>query len=292
MSESGGGPSNFGCFRSGVGSKAGGFIAKKFFHPSSIRNQEKVWKNMEKAKELEAAELERQKRRDEERQVDELRKQMHARGQTKREDDLLKRTVQTKVATGEEATLQAEHKKRLVALRKLDEQDAVAAAPISHKSAVSSKYKEDVTHDGHVAVWGSLYDPTTEKWGYKCCATFDQHAACPNAAQEESTSKKRKKQKAPKVDDGDAAVDAQPSPLTHPASSSCSGAPPPSDTAPAVTRESTSHMTRAERMQHLANQRAEQQPPPRSLPDGVPGTTDGAQSRAQYMDALFQDPCV
>eukprot|EP00397_Hematodinium_sp_SG-2012_P060442 GEMP01078710.1.p1 GENE.GEMP01078710.1~~GEMP01078710.1.p1 ORF type:complete len:266 (+),score=83.89 GEMP01078710.1:77-874(+) len=265
MSESGGGPSNFGCFRSGVGSKAGGFIAKKFFHPSSIRNQEKVWKNMEKAKELEAAELERQKRRDEERQVDELRKQMHARGQTKREDDLLKRTVQTKVATGEEATLQAEHKKR---------------------------YKEDVTHDGHVAVWGSLYDPTTEKWGYKCCATFDQHAACPNAAQEESTSKKRKKQKAPKVDDGDAAVDAQPSPLTHPASSSCSGAPPPSDTAPAVTRESTSHMTRAERMQHLANQRAEQQPPPRSLPDGVPGTTDGAQSRAQYMDALFQDPCV
>lgn len=72
-----------------VGGKAGGFINKKFFHPSSLRNQEKLWKamtadSMEKAKQRDA-----EKRREEERKVEDLRKQMYIAGQAGNASDML-----------------------------------------------------------------------------------------------------------------------------------------------------------------------------------------------------------
>lgn len=71
-----------------VGGKAAGFINKKFFHPSSFRNQEKLWK----AQTAHAVEMRKQadmeKRRDEERQVEELRKQMYLAGQAQATDML------------------------------------------------------------------------------------------------------------------------------------------------------------------------------------------------------------
>jgi hypothetical protein len=39
-----------GAFAGRVGAKAGGFISKKFFHPSNFKNQEKLWQAQEKKK--------------------------------------------------------------------------------------------------------------------------------------------------------------------------------------------------------------------------------------------------
>ncbi|CAL1148904.1 unnamed protein product [Cladocopium goreaui] len=74
--------SHYGSMRN-VGGKAGGFINKKFFHPSSLRNQEKLWKAITS----DAAEKRKQddleKAREEERKVDALRKEMYLAGQSK-----------------------------------------------------------------------------------------------------------------------------------------------------------------------------------------------------------------
>eukprot|EP00406_Dinophysis_acuminata_P065467 CAMPEP_0179287550 /NCGR_PEP_ID=MMETSP0797-20121207/40324_1 /TAXON_ID=47934 /ORGANISM="Dinophysis acuminata, Strain DAEP01" /LENGTH=122 /DNA_ID=CAMNT_0020996487 /DNA_START=59 /DNA_END=423 /DNA_ORIENTATION=- len=72
-----------------VGGKAASFINKKFFHPSSMRNQEKLWKaQTEDARErMKQVQLEQQ--RSEERQVEELRKQMYLHGQGKSANEIL-----------------------------------------------------------------------------------------------------------------------------------------------------------------------------------------------------------
>lgn len=186
--------SSFGKFTGNVGSKAGGFIAKKFFHPSSLQNQEKVWKNMEKAKEQEKKEEERQRAREEERQVDELRRQMMMRGQMKKEDDILKRMAVAVKLTDREQAAQAEHKKRLLALKKMDEVEAAASSSSAAPATmISSKYKEDHQHHGHKSVWGSFYDAETHKWGYACCKSLDKGMTCPYYNPEEEQSKKKKK---------------------------------------------------------------------------------------------------
>ena len=51
--------------------EAGGFINKKFFHPSTLRNQEKLWKAQTEDEREFRKQQELQKRRDEERQASE-----------------------------------------------------------------------------------------------------------------------------------------------------------------------------------------------------------------------------
>ncbi|CAD7967422.1 unnamed protein product [Amoebophrya sp. A120] len=63
-----------GAFRSGLGSKAGGFIAQKFFHPSAHQNQERMWMHQERQLELERQAEEREMRLKEERKLEEIRK--------------------------------------------------------------------------------------------------------------------------------------------------------------------------------------------------------------------------
>mmetsp|Transcript_24368 Transcript_24368/g.69480 ORF Transcript_24368/g.69480 Transcript_24368/m.69480 type:complete len:144 (-) Transcript_24368:2-433(-) len=65
-----------------VGGKAAGFINKKFFHPSSLRNQEKLWKAQTEDARIRRQEKELNNQREEERQVEELRKQMYLSGQS------------------------------------------------------------------------------------------------------------------------------------------------------------------------------------------------------------------
>lgn len=65
-----------------VGGKAGGFINKKFFHPSSLRNQEKLWKAQTKEATEQREQAQMEKQRDEERAVEALRKQMYLQGQS------------------------------------------------------------------------------------------------------------------------------------------------------------------------------------------------------------------
>jgi len=71
-----------------VGGKAGGFINKKFFHPSSLRNQEKLWKAQTEESQEKRKQAQLEKQREEERQVEQLRKQMYLRGQSNAGDYL------------------------------------------------------------------------------------------------------------------------------------------------------------------------------------------------------------
>jgi len=41
-----------------------------------------------------------------------------------------------------------------------------------------SKYEEDVYTHNHTTVWGSYYDKSTGKWGYKCCRLCDRQIPC------------------------------------------------------------------------------------------------------------------
>lgn len=47
-------------------------------------------------------------------------------------------------------------------------------------------YEEDAIEEGHIAVWGSLWEPTSEngRWGYACCRSFTRHQPCPFAPAE------------------------------------------------------------------------------------------------------------
>merc|ERR1712129_492371 len=69
-----------------MGGKAGGFINKKFFHPSTLRNQEKLWKAQTEDERERKKQSELEKRRDEERQIEMLRKEMYLAGQGKASD--------------------------------------------------------------------------------------------------------------------------------------------------------------------------------------------------------------
>ena len=72
--------SNVGRMDRGLGSKAGGFVAKKFFHPTTNRNLETIWKNQEAERLQKKKDEEYEKRRQEEKQLEELRAKMAAMG--------------------------------------------------------------------------------------------------------------------------------------------------------------------------------------------------------------------
>ena len=122
--------SHFGTFQR-VGGKAGGFINKKFFHPSTLRNQEKLWKAQTEEEREARKQQELQKRRDEERQVEELRKQMYLSGQGK-STDFLSTAAEASAATShlnnnEKAELKqaiAEQQKRRAKLKRAEAEKA------------------------------------------------------------------------------------------------------------------------------------------------------------------------
>jgi len=55
-------------------------------------------------------------------------------------------------------------------------------------SVKSTLYTEDIHEDGHTAIWGSLWQKTSDpsmpgmgQWGYACCRSFSRHEPCPFA---------------------------------------------------------------------------------------------------------------
>lgn len=180
--------SHFGTFQR-VGGKAGGFISKKFFHPSSFRNQEKLWKAQTADEREQRKQLELEKRRDEERQVEALRKEMYLSGQGKATDLL------SSAAPAEPAPQAAsEGSEQKVAL----EQERKRKAQLKHgkseqlggrgsEKLLSSRYPEDAHVNGHSSVWGSWYSVEEKRWGFACCRALDHGAECPQAASSSST---------------------------------------------------------------------------------------------------------
>mmetsp|Transcript_48993 Transcript_48993/g.88098 ORF Transcript_48993/g.88098 Transcript_48993/m.88098 type:complete len:328 (+) Transcript_48993:84-1067(+) len=244
--------SHFGQFK-GVGGKAGGFISKKFFHPSSFRNQEKLWKAQSEDARETKKQQELEKRREEERQVEDLRKQMYLAGQGSK-GDFLTTAAEEKAASShlsvDERTEQRqaieEQKKRKAMVRHQareaeraaqareddgeDGEEADAdAAPASGKTTfraadgrplAKSKYKEDDHVLGHNTVWGSWYSAVEKQWGFKCCKTQAKSEACPLAEEPAEGAAPGKRRRRGGIDGGDASPlggDAAASPDTTPA---------------------------------------------------------------------------
>lgn len=252
---------------------------------------------MEKAKEEEKIEQERQRRREEERQVDELRRQMQMRGQAKKEDDVFKRTAQIETATGVEAEAQGQHKKRLQALKRLDEETASGSANRAVSSSISSRFKEDVVCRGHTEIWGSYYDPETHKWGYKCCQLKEKNIQCPLADPEEGDSKKKRKKKRREANEEakqtrssleNGTKEQQQGGLRVPNPSSALGSRGAEEVRPNTSSsqnsgvESTSRLVGLRKMQEEKTKRS------------APATEDKAEGEKKkaYVDDLFNDPCA
>mmetsp|Transcript_82984 Transcript_82984/g.238497 ORF Transcript_82984/g.238497 Transcript_82984/m.238497 type:complete len:289 (+) Transcript_82984:78-944(+) len=200
-----------------VGGKAAGFINKKFFHPSSLANQEKLWKAQTAAATEARKQGQMEKQREEEMQVEALKKQMYLQGQGKNTSDFMK-TASIAVAeeplTGtqkhEQFLSHQEFKRRKsilkqeqATLKKLeadtqgggggdaegDEGDA--PDPAAASSAASSEgpgrilaksvYKEDIYPNGHESVWGSWFSMDEKRWGFSCCKEMQRKLRCPLA---------------------------------------------------------------------------------------------------------------
>eukprot|EP00435_Cladocopium_sp_Y103_P059535 s994_g21.t1 len=211
--------SHYGSMRN-VGGKAGGFINKKFFHPSSLRNQEKLWKAITS----DAAEKRKQddleKAREEERKVDALRKDMYLAGQSKsamftaasasegkergtleqikanrelkRRKELLKEAKEAKdeafEAKDEEVEILEESLASPDPNVKLEDDagDGPAGSTASSsRTLVKSKYPEDITVRGHSQIWGSWFTTDEQRWGFGCCQLTDLLARCPYGPEEE-----------------------------------------------------------------------------------------------------------
>lgn len=184
-----------------VGGKAGGFISKKFFHPSSFRNQEKLWLAQTNDERETKRQNELEKRREEERAVEDLRKQMYLSGQGKSSDfDASSKEAMMKNLAPSQKQEQSEavaEQKRRMAMIKSQRASAGAAqaspgdedeeedAEDGKRKLAKSRYFEDVHVLGHSAVWGSWYSTEDKKWGFGCCKVSSKKQECPNAPEEE-----------------------------------------------------------------------------------------------------------
>lgn len=166
-----------------VGGKAAGFIHKKFFHPSSMRNQEKIWQAYEASAGEERKQIELCKRREEELAVERMKKQMYLNGQGSKEDSALfakdgDNADDEQLKEAQEAAAEQRRRKAMLkeqGMRK-DESDD------EDRELARSCYEEDVFSNGHWTVWGSWYDREKERWGFRCCRSLSQEGECPNAA--------------------------------------------------------------------------------------------------------------
>ena len=136
-----------GGFRGQLGHKAGGFIAKKKFHPGNMANQEKLWAAREEIRKRREAEEARLRRREEDAAEEaRLEEQFNVTGKSDRKrhlDDL---------TTDQRKTVD-ETRRRLDRL----------------------KMKRPAT--GHTQAWGSWFDREQQRWGYGCCRGLDRSAA-------------------------------------------------------------------------------------------------------------------
>jgi hypothetical protein len=173
-----------GGFGGRVGHKAGGFISKKFFHPTNYKNQEKLWAAIEEKKEREKRQQELMKKREEERRVEQLKLEMSGASavgslsaglNVSSGGGLFQSTNamdERNAADSPESRSVTETKRRLELLRGLDSTRHIS------RISIKSRYDEDVHLNGHSAVWGSHFDMTNKCWGYACCRALDKSARC------------------------------------------------------------------------------------------------------------------
>lgn len=178
-----------------IGAKSAAFINHKPFHPGNLQNLEKVWIAEQKEKERKKAQEELLERRQQEFQIEELRR-------TIRKRDF---EVQQALAASDEVELisSASASKK----RQIEEFDVATLKPGLNskddndnyitdstwrllrdkrrkkehkleKASIKSRYREDVLSHGHTAVWGSYYSKVDHVWGYACCKLTQRCAKC------------------------------------------------------------------------------------------------------------------
>ena len=169
-----------GSFTGRVGHKAGGFIAKKFFHPSNFKNQEKLWAAIEAKNEQEKRQDELMKKREEERRIELLKQEMYSSTGKSLSSSATGGGLFSNlaaVANPEKVMLPAERHAVSETKRRLDMLRTSKAIPRTEESTMS-QYQEDVYENGHTSVWGSWFDLETKEWGYTCCKQTDHHSIC------------------------------------------------------------------------------------------------------------------
>ena len=171
-----------GAFTGRVGHKAGGFISKKFFHPSNFKNQEKLWQAVEAKKEQEKRQEEFMKKREEERRIEQLKNEMYGSSTSSdfkqalaanRPGLITHKSHGDALSTSEQRQAALETRKRLEMVR----QEGVSEP--KSRIAVCSRYPEDVLERGHSSVWGSYFDLKEQTWGYACCKCTQREVDCP-----------------------------------------------------------------------------------------------------------------
>lgn len=192
-----------------VGGKAGGFINKKFFHPSSLRNQEKLWKAQTEHAREERQQAQLEKQREEERAVEALKKQMYLQGRgTSSTTDFASSSslgveVEPMGAKQKKEQRESHHefrKRKAILKQEAPEHSGTvcesmprtegalassSSAPMLEAASptplAKSLYTEDVFPKGHTSVWGSWYTAEGKRWGFACCRTLDRMSRCPLA---------------------------------------------------------------------------------------------------------------
>ena len=139
-----------GGFRGSVGHKAGGFIAKKKFHPGSMANQEKLWQAREEKRKQREAQEERERRREEE-IAEELR---------------LEEQFNT---TGKS------DKKRVLEELPVEQKKSLAETVKRLKKLINQSKTDHQPNQQHLHVFGSWFDKSTQTWGYACCKSTNRH---------------------------------------------------------------------------------------------------------------------
>jgi len=145
-----------GAFRGRVGHKAGGFIAKKKFHPSNFDNQEKLWLAREGERKEKHQQEEFARKREEERRLETLREEIfHTTGVTQPGKFIRSEEEMLRNLTPEQRKAAEQTKKRLQAVQK--------------KTLGSLEF-------GHSEVWGSWFEGG--QWGYACCRCVTRGDPC------------------------------------------------------------------------------------------------------------------
>ena len=139
-----------GAFRGRVGHKAGGFIAKKKFHPSNFDNQEKLWLAKEEKRKEEKLQDEYSRTREEERRLEILRDEIFNTTGVKQPGNLSGNFL---------SELTPEQKKAA-------EQTKLRLEAVKRKTG----------EFGHTEVWGSYFQDG--RWGYGCCQCLNRGDPC------------------------------------------------------------------------------------------------------------------
>lgn len=176
-------------FMTRIGAKSAAFINHKPFHPGNIQNLEKVWIAEEEHKRELKKQAEFLERRNQEHQIEELKKALRLKEKSENGTApvYLDGASSSFLGANVSAASRKLHRRKVNndKLRKATRGSESSGDVISSESqgdpsdlCSSSLYKENVFQWGHCTAWGSYYNRSTNRWGYKCCASCEREKPC------------------------------------------------------------------------------------------------------------------